>query len=230
MGNKKKDKKTAGKEETKRQDAHRHVRVETTVIVALVALVLGFFAGEIIDLSKPRAPMPSSPPPPSQEPPARQGPSLEQASRIFALENALSTNPEDQDSWKQLGHLYFDSNQFEEAIKAYRKALELDPKDADVWTDMGVMYRRAGQPAEAVAAFDRAVEVDPGHEVARLNKGVVLLHDLDNPPRAIEAWENLLKLNPAAKTPNGQSLREMVETLKGQSQQQNTSRETGKSS
>jgi cytochrome c-type biogenesis protein CcmH/NrfG len=219
MGKRKKEKKAQAKEETKQQSPGRQVRIETTVIVALVALVVGFFAGEIIDLSQPRTPGPTTPPAQRQAPPPAQGPSLEQANRIFALENVVSSNPADRESWKQLGNLYFDSNQVEASIKAYRKALELDPNDANVWTDMGVMYRRANQPLEAVAAFNRAIEVDPQHEVARLNKGIVLLHDLDNRAKAIEAWEDLVRLNPSAKTPNGQPVRELVETLKVEPQQ-----------
>ena len=94
------------------------------------------------------------------------------------------------------GNLYFDADQYEKSIQAYRKALELKPDNADVWTDMGVMYRKAGRSDEAVKAFDQATAVNPKHEVSRLNKGIVPLHDLQDPAGAIRAWEGLLKSTP----------------------------------
>ena len=81
---------------------------------------------------------------------------------------------------------------------------------------MGVMYRRSGKPEEAVKAFDQAIAVDPKHEVSRMNKGIVLLHDLNDANGAIEAWEGLLEFNPIAVAPNGISIDQMVTQLKKQ--------------
>jgi tetratricopeptide (TPR) repeat protein len=92
----------------------------------------------------------------------------------------------------------------------------LAPNDANVWTDMGVMYRRSGQPQEAIKAFDKAVEVDPKHETSRFNKGIVLMHDLNDTPGAIKAWEGLVQVNPVAVAPNGQSVDQMVMSMKQQ--------------
>jgi tetratricopeptide (TPR) repeat protein len=97
---------------------------------------------------------------------------------------------------------------------AYKKSLELNPQNADVWTDMGVMYRRNGQPAEAIKAFDKAIEINPRHEISRFNKGIVLLHDLNDQENAIRAWEELLKINPIAMAPTGQSVDQLVVQLK----------------
>jgi tetratricopeptide (TPR) repeat protein len=113
-----------------------------------------------------------------------------------------------------LGNLYFDSSDFKNAIRAYQRSLELNPKNADVWTDMGVMYRRDGQPTEAIKAFDKAIEINPRHEIARFNKGVVLMHDLRDFENTIRTWEELLKINPSAKAPGGQPLKELVAQLK----------------
>jgi tetratricopeptide (TPR) repeat protein len=81
---------------------------------------------------------------------------------------------------------------------------------------MGVMYRRNGNPQEAINAFDKAVEADPKHEVSRMNKGIVLLHDLKDADGAIEAWEGLLEINPVAMAPTGRSVDEMVQQMKKQ--------------
>ena len=78
------------------------------------------------------------------------------------------------------------------------------------------MYRRSGQPQEAIKAFDKAIEVDPKHETSRFNKGVVLMHDMNDMKGAIEAWEGLLQINPVAVAPNGQSVDQMVTSMKKQ--------------
>ena len=138
----------------------------------------------------------------------------EQAKSILSLEKEVSLLPRNVEAWVQLGNLYFDTNQVKKAIGAYNKSLELDPKNPGVLTDLGVMYRRNGQPLEAIKAFDRAIAADPKHEVSRFNKGVVLLHDLKEPEKAIKAWEGLLEVNPLAATPNGDLLMEVVKNLK----------------
>ena len=123
-------------------------------------------------------------------------------------------NPKNVAAWVQLGNLYFDTNQFEKAIWAYNKSLELDAGNANVWTDLGVMYRRSGQPREAIRAFDAAIRADPRHEVSRFNKGIVLMHDLNDPEGAVQAWEELLKINPFAMGPGGKSVDELVTAYK----------------
>ena len=99
---------------------------------------------------------------------------------IASLEDETARNPENTQAWVQLGNEYFDSSQHAKAIWAYRKSLELDPNNANVWTDLGVMYRRSGSPQEAIKSFDKAIEVDPKHEISRMNKGIVLLHDMND--------------------------------------------------
>jgi cytochrome c-type biogenesis protein CcmH/NrfG len=193
----------------------KYVRMETTAIIALIALVVGFFAGEIIDLSKSsRRTVSVQPSPPVRQP--SQMPSLmpKQGRRILELEREVASNPGNVEVWTELGNLYFDDNQLKQAIRSYKQALDLNPHNADVWTDLGVMYRRNKQPFEAMVAFNKAADIDPRHEQSLFNKGVVLMHDLDDREGAIKVWEELLKVNPSAKVGKGESLREMVDGLK----------------
>jgi tetratricopeptide (TPR) repeat protein len=80
---------------------------------------------------------------------------------------------------------------------------------------MGVMYRRMGKPEKAIEAFEKAMAVDPRHEISRYNKGIVLLHDLNNVEGAIKAWEDLIRVNPAYMAPTGQTVKQMVDVYKG---------------
>ncbi|MGB3225434.1 MAG: tetratricopeptide repeat protein, partial [Desulforhopalus sp.] len=122
--------------------------------------------------------------------------------------------PENFQSWVRLGHLYYDTDQPEKAIAAYNKSLELHSGDANLLTDLGVMYRRTEQPEKAIELFNRAIEKEPSHQPSRFNKGIVLMYDLNDPAGAIEAWEELLKINPDAQSADGQPIRAFVDQIK----------------
>jgi cytochrome c-type biogenesis protein CcmH/NrfG len=191
----------------------QYVRKETLLMVSLLALAVGFFGGVVFTVFKSdsKAPVPSAPVQMGTPAPATGG-----ADRIAALERKTQADPGNVNAWTELGNAYFDSKQYEKSINAFRKSLELNPNNANVWTDMGVMYRRSGKPEEAIKAFDQAIAVDPKHEVSRMNKGIVLLHDLNDFDGAIQAWEGLLEVNPLAMAPNGLSIDQMVTQLKKQ--------------
>ena len=193
----------------------QYVRKETFWLVTLLALAVGFFGGVMFGVFKTdTAEMPGRPAPAST-----QAADPGKASIISALEKETRSNPGNLDAWIELGNSYFDSDQYEKSIGAYRKALEIDPDNANIWTDMGVMYRRNGNPQEAINAFDKAIEADPKHEVSRMNKGIVLLHDLQDTDGAVKAWEGLLEVNPVAMAPTGRSVDEMVQQIKKQQSQ-----------
>ncbi len=191
----------------------KYVKKQTMFIVAFVALAAGFLGGIIFNAYKT-----GSTDGLSVKAPGKNLQNLEisndQANRIISLEKEVSLLPLNVEAWVQLGNLYFDTNQVKKAIGAYNQSVEIDPKNPGVLTDLGVMYRRNGQPLDAISAFDRAIQADPAHEVSRFNKGVVLLHDLHEPEKAIKAWEGLLEVNPLAVSPNGDLLMDMIQGLK----------------
>jgi cytochrome c-type biogenesis protein CcmH/NrfG len=191
-------------------DLKNYMRKETALLISLLALAVGFFGGVFFGVYKSG---PSVKGAPAGMPPVAQ---KELQGQIAALEKETQQNPSNIVAWVDLGNAYFDTDQFEKSIQAYRKALDLKPDNADVWTDMGVMQRKAGRPQEAVKAFDQAIAVNPKHEVSRLNKGIVLFHDLQDTTGAIRAWEGLLEINPTAMAPGGVSVDQMVQSLKKQ--------------
>ena len=197
------------------KDTTGYVKKETTLLIALLTLAIGFFVGVMFGIYR-TGPVASVPQGQGMPPGASTSPqvSAEMSSKIAALEKQAAENPTDAETWTQLGNNYFDSNQFAKAIDAYNRSLELNPKNANVWTDLGVMYRRSGKPQEALKAFDQAISINPKHEVSRFNKGVVLLHDLEDTAGAIEAWEGLIEVNPLAMSPTGTSVDQMVQQMK----------------
>ena len=136
------------------------------------------------------------------------------APMIAQLKTRVKQNPDDTAAWIQLGHLYFDNDAYSDAIDAYKTALRLDPDNTNVMTDLGIMYRRSRNPQKAVDIFSQVIAIDPKHQNARFNKGIVLLHDLQDRQGAIAAWEGLLEINPLATAPNGQSVDQLVQHYK----------------
>jgi cytochrome c-type biogenesis protein CcmH/NrfG len=198
----------------KKESGNGYVKKETMLIAILISLGVGFLGGATLSAFKfsegESVPAQSMP----QQFTQNNEPTPDLTNRISALERETSLKPEDFGGWVQLGDLYFDANQFEEAINAYNKALELEPNNPNAWTDMGVMYRRSGKPRQAIEAFDKAIEADPSHEISRLNKGIVLMHDLDDIQGAIKVWEELVKVNPSAKTSTGQLIKDVITGFK----------------
>lgn len=190
------------------------VKKETMWLVAFIALVVGFLGGAAFSVYKTKSDKPIQKSMISQPVEKGQSVSVESAAKIFQLEKVTKENPDDAAAWASLGNLYFDTGNFQKAITAYARSLALNPKDANVITDLGVMYRRSGQPNKAIEEFDKAAKIDPKHETALFNKGIVLMHDLNDLDGAIQAWQELLKRNPAATSPSGQPIKDLVERIK----------------
>lgn len=198
----------------KKETINGYIKKETMLIAILISLGLGFLGGATLSSFK----FTKEASTPGQNPPQQTSQSdqipPELTNRISELEKETSLKPENVEVWIQLGNLYFDTNQVEGAIEAYKKALELEPNNPDVWTDLGIMYRRSGNPREALESFDQAVKSDPSHEPSRLNKGIVLMHDLNDIQGAINTWEELVKVNPSAKTSTGQLVKDVITGFK----------------
>ncbi|WP_300461520.1 tetratricopeptide repeat protein [Desulfobacula sp.] len=196
------------------------VKKQTLVTAVLLSLCIGFIAGTIYASFKLSSDKPVQPQGKvamnTNQTGGQPVNAIEFSAKILPLEQYLKQHPEDGEAWTQLGNLFFDSNQVKEAIDAYEKSLAIEPGKIGVITDLGVMYRRNNQPRKAIEAFDKAIAIDPSFETARFNKGIVLLHDLNDVAGGIEAWEALVAQNPLAMAPNGESVDALVQRMKKQ--------------
>jgi tetratricopeptide (TPR) repeat protein len=185
------------------------MKKETVILYVVIALVVGFVGGATVGIlwmtkgaektamvKKPEMAPSGAPAPslPARPPSARD--SMEVASQIQTLKEIVKKDPKNLSAWKELGDLYFDSDQPKEAIEAYSRYLAARPDNPDVRTDMGVMYRRIGQFDKALEEFRKAAQSDPKHANSRYNIGIVLLHDKQDMKGAIKAWEEYLKVDP----------------------------------
>lgn len=178
------------------------VSINTALIIGLIALLIGFFGGNIYNAYK------------SDSGGASQNPGMnapiQNSARMFALEQQLKSNPNNASAWTELGNLYYDAKKYQEAIRAYNQYLSINPNNANVLTDLGTMYRRAGNPTEAIASFNKAIEVDPRHEHAHYNKGIVLFYDVGFQDEGVNIWRELSKINPNFRTPDGGTITDLL--------------------
>jgi len=208
----------------KKSDTSHMVHKQTFYIAILISITFGFMVGAVytsfklatdtavpakVAVKDPHALDPAG----AGQPGVTEG-EAKVGAQILKLEAFLKENSDNAEAWIQLGNLFFDSHRFADAIEAYEKSLALAPGNPNVLTDLGVMHRRNKSPEKAIAAFDRAIAVNPDFETARFNKGIVLMHDLNDLPGAIKAWEALVEVNPVAQAPNGQLVNTLIQGLK----------------
>ena len=120
--------------------------------------------------------------------------SSDQLQQIEMLKKETTSNIVSAESWRNLGNVYFDTNQPELAIKAYDKALALLPDDIDILNDQGTMYRQIGDYTHALANFEKALSISPQNLDSLYNSGYVLAFDLNNIPKALVMWRRYLEL------------------------------------
>ena len=126
--------------------------------------------------------------------PAQQKAMLDRAAA--PLIEALQKNPTDFEADVKLGNLYYDGQQYGEAIRYYESALKLQPENADVRTDLGTSYWYTGNADKAIAEFQKALKVRPDHPGTLFNMGVVKWQGKLDPAGAVAAWKELLRKNP----------------------------------
>jgi cytochrome c-type biogenesis protein CcmH/NrfG len=134
------------------------------------------------------------------------------AQAVAPLLETLNTNPNDFDTMVKVANLYYDGQQYPEAVIFYQRALQIQPKNADVLTDFGTSLWYAGDVDKAIAEFQTALKYQPGRASTLFNLGIVRWQGKMDPKGAVQAWEELLKTNPDY--PDKQKLQEFIDRAK----------------
>jgi len=143
----------------------------------------------------------------------QQGPDRIKLSRDIAqLEDIVKQDPNNYQALVQIGNDYFDLGEAQKSVDAYTRALAIKDGDPNVLTDLGVMYRQLKDFPKALAMFRKAAAASPTHPQSRMNIGVVLMHDLNDPKGAIAAWEDYLRVAP--NDPNAENIRRSIAELR----------------
>lgn len=93
-----------------------------------------------------------------------------------------------------LGIIHAKAGKLEDAQQEIGAAIERNANNAPAFNQLGIVYRKLGRFKDADAAYQRAVQIDPNYAIAYLNLGVLCDLYLQEPQRALEAYERYLSL------------------------------------
>lgn len=95
------------------------------------------------------------------------------------------------------GRAAFQSQQWGQAIEAFKGVLAIDPNQPEAHTYMGLILAEAGHTEGALMAFDRALAADSNFPLALWGKGMLLYRARQDLPQARATLEKLLSMTPA---------------------------------
>jgi cytochrome c-type biogenesis protein CcmH/NrfG len=180
---------------------------------SLFGLIIGWVLGtqQARGTARVAAPIAQAAPAQQQAPPSPQPVPID-AERVKALEGVAAQNANDAQSRVQLGNMYFDAEQYTQAISWYEQAIKINPNDPNVSTDLGVAYYYTNQPDRALAQFEQSLKADPKHIKTLLNVGIVRAFGKQDLPGAARAWQQVVDLSP--NSPEGQAARKGLDGIK----------------
>jgi len=115
---------------------------------------------------------------------------------ILALQDAVKSQPVDQQTIYQLGLTYQKAGQYDKAEETYKKLIPLDPQNAlKTYSYIVRMYDDAKLPEKAIDAARKVIELDPKSEVPVLNLGIIL-YSLKRYDEAIATFRQALTIKP----------------------------------
>ena len=80
---------------------------------------------------------------------------------IKLYEKAIKIAPQEVSLYSDLGDVYSDFNQYQEAAAAYRKFIEFNPKNSIGYYKLGSMYEELKDYDEAIQMYSKSIELDP---------------------------------------------------------------------
>ncbi len=72
------------------------------------------------------------------------------------------------------GNVFYNQENYKEAVMAYNKAIELNPNDYIAYNNKGNALDRMEEYEEAIVAYNKSIELNPTYPAAYYNKGAAL--------------------------------------------------------
>ena len=186
-----------------------------SIVFAIAGIVFGFIVGWIVGAqqasqSSPVATTASQTLTSGATNQTRQPPVLDE-DRVKVLTTIIENDPEQADAKVQLANLYYDAEQFEDAIGWYEAALVIGESNVDASTDLGVSYYYTNQADRALKQFDYSLSIDPNHIATLLNQGIVRAFGKQDLGGAIISLERVVEVAPASQ--EAQVARQAIQSL-----------------
>lgn len=124
---------------------------------------------------------------------------------------AIALDPRHKDSWLGLGHALAvgqkvagqgtQGKETAAAAAVYRRAGRLEPGDGNARAQLLRLFQQTGHPEEAIALLAEHLDTGKGTVDDWCNYGILLLQ-VKRPERALAAFQQAVRLNPAAVAPS----------------------------
>ena len=179
----------------------------------LFGLIAGWIIGSQQGVARAPAPAPqtaSAPQPGGAGSGTSRAAVLDQT-KVTALKTVAERETSNAAPRVELGNLYFDAEQYDEAIKWYGDAIRISPKDVNVSTDLGISYYYSNQPDKALEQFKHSLALDPKHGKTLLNVGIVKAFGKQDLDGAALAWQEVIKIAPDSR--EGQAAKRALDSL-----------------
>ncbi len=187
-------------------DAPAGWKTSHVYILAIMCFLLGLPAGYLLHGGNPRSATTAQAPQPAEAPQGHAGMNgtsvTPEQLRHMADKSAepvlaeLKSKPNDPALLAKAGDIYYDAQQFPEAIKYYEASLKADPKNPNVRSDMATAYFSLGDADRAIAELNTSLQYRPNHPQTLLNLGLIKWRAKMDIDGAIAAWQKLLDTNP----------------------------------
>lgn len=111
------------------------------------------------------------------------------------LKRATEVDPKNKYAWNNLGLIYLQTRQDDQAIAAFQKQIEVNPYDEYAYNNLGRVYWNDRKYDEAVKAFSKQLENNPLDKFAHANLGAMYeeWHKYD---KAVPELEKAASLTP----------------------------------
>ena len=116
---------------------------------------------------------------------------FDEAKKLY--QKVLENNPKIIEAQYNLGVVYEQFNQNENAIQCYRKAINLNPSFIYSYNNLGLIFHKLGQYSKSIEYFDKILEINPNYVNAYNNLGIINV-DQGKYKEAIEYFLKALKI------------------------------------
>ena len=117
------------------------------------------------------------------------------ADGAYWFEEATRKDPENAETWFNLGFALERNGQPQEAVRAFTESTRLKPSIDRAWYGLGLAHARLGNHAEAAESLEETVRLQPMHGEAWYHLGMAH-HFARNPDRVTEVIEKLRSFEP----------------------------------
>ena len=123
-----------------------------------------------------------------------------QRTRVFKTEAALWTdtlakNPHSWAAHNNLGNVFIQKGQVDDAVVQYQKTLQINPNYPEAYSNLGVALSRKGRVDDAVAQHQKALAINPNYVLAHNNLGLALVQR-GQVDEAIAHYQKALEITP----------------------------------